>query len=817
MDKYFNKNETQSLLRYLGIKYDPENANEDGWLTISSPFRRDDNPSFSLNIYTGHFIDNATNWSGNIYDLIKKEFSCDFQEAKRLAYEHLGYSTSSNSQEAPQFESPTISDGRDNGSADADPLTNEQKERIKDARLELNNFNQFGFVKSYDLLDKNVLQRYGCGWEEYWDKPWLLLPYRTGCQMYRRENGDKVIRNFKGSKPGQCFFGEQQLNGRDTLMIAKSPREAMLLYQEYQDQADAVGLPSGEHSYLSDGQKEFLQQQDEHLDEIQIYMDCDTENARQTAEQLGQDVKQTVGDKCNVKLIDIYSSTNGRAKDARDAIAAGIEDFTSSTQRFHTIHCFWSFNDSGNLKINGTKLIKFWENNGFYSYRPSPNSDSILVRIQRNRIQQIKNTDLAYFTKECISALPKVFTDPVTHNTIDRDELEEKVFNKTHQMIQDRKLSWLSRREELPILRDTVNTAYFPFKNGVVEVTKDGMSIHSYEDLDGIVWESSIINHSISLSQVDKSFSFWRFLKMVCSTKDSSGNISTDQDHLQSLIAALGYMLHTYKDPANAKALILVDEFINSSNAEGGTGKSLLLRSLRHLRKQAFISGKSFDPAHRFAFQGVSLDDDIILIDDIKTTFQFDKLFNHIASDMEIENKNQASFVIPFKHAPKICIASNSPLQGDGASYWRRQIIIELKNIYGVKHRPIDDFGHRFFDDWDSKQWNIFYNIMLHCVQRFLKDGVSTYAPTYTENKLVKETSQDFVDYCDTHIQLDKEYDKKIMYHKVQRACPHFSYHQRTMTNWVNKWAEARGYIVHERPSNGRRFISFTKESNKEE
>jgi hypothetical protein len=37
---------------------------------------------------------------------------------------------------------------------------------------------------------------------------------------------------------------------------------------------------------------------------------------------------------------------------------------------------------------------------------------------------------------------------------------------------------------------------YFAFKNGVVEVTANDISITSYKDADGVFWDSEVNKHS---------------------------------------------------------------------------------------------------------------------------------------------------------------------------------------------------------------------------------------------------------------------------------------------------------------------------------
>lgn len=65
-----------------------------------------------------------------------------------------------------------------------------------------------------------------------------------------------------------------------------------------------------------------------------------------------------------------------------------------------------------------------------------------------------------------------------------------------------------------------------------------------------------------------------------------------------SLMAAIGYLLHQYKDPANPKIIVLIDQIIGEEETHnGGTGKSLLFKALSYMRNMVELSGKErFSP-----------------------------------------------------------------------------------------------------------------------------------------------------------------------------------------------------------------------------
>lgn len=63
--------EIKLILSALNITWPEKSVNKSGWVLIHSPFRKDKNPSFSLNIYKGCFKDFAyPEIKGDIVDLV---------------------------------------------------------------------------------------------------------------------------------------------------------------------------------------------------------------------------------------------------------------------------------------------------------------------------------------------------------------------------------------------------------------------------------------------------------------------------------------------------------------------------------------------------------------------------------------------------------------------------------------------------------------------------------------------------------------------------------------------------------------------------
>ena len=101
------------------------------------------------------------------------------------------------------------------------------------------------------------------------------------------------------------------------------------------------------------------------------------------------------------------------------------------------------------------------------------------------------------------------------------------------------------------------------FKNGVVKIGKKKVEFLSYIQVDGFVWQKHIIDRDYVHSD-DVSNDF----------KDLVSKVSNeDETRLKSLENTIGYLMHSFKDKTDQKAIILNDQEIND-DPNGGSGKS---------------------------------------------------------------------------------------------------------------------------------------------------------------------------------------------------------------------------------------------------
>jgi hypothetical protein len=313
----------------------------------------------------------------------------------------------------------------------------------------------------------------------------------------------------------------------------------------------------------------------------------------------------------------------------------------------------------------------------------------------------------------------------------------------------------------LEMLTDTKDKAFFPFKNGVVEISKTGIALKSYETIKKYVWKSQVIDHDFSMeeSKEIENFDFFKFLQNTCTEK----NKELDFNRFMALRYGLGYILHDYKRSFNKKALILSEASLDE-DPQGRTGKGLIMQAVGKLRKTVTLDGRLFRFDSVFCYQNVTLDTKILFFDDIKPNFDFRKLYSAITEGLSFEKKGKDRINLSPEESPKITLSTNYAIKGNSESDKGRKIEIELLCHYTSKDTPFKEFGRNFFDDgWKVKDWNLFYNTMFSCVSEFFVfDEMPEYnSETIEEKRLRLEFGNEFLEFMEELLNKIKETGQK--------------------------------------------------------
>lgn len=448
-------------------------------------------------------------------------------------------------------------------------------------------------------------------------------------------------------------------------------------------------------------------------------------------------------------------------------------------EKFNKVVPFFTKTKDGKISISNSLLIKFWEELG-YRKVVDENGDYILVVVKRNSIvKEIKEHQLRDEIRQYTTFKGQEF---LWAHYLDKEYVVKKLFESFHSLEMNRN----SGNEK---------TGYLFYENIIVEVSADKLELIEYEDFQGYVWELEILKREYIIKE-NKECVFWEFINIIANRED---------ERIKSLISIIGYLMHSYKDPSYAKAIILMDSEIDveCDEANGGTGKSLIGKAIGHVIPLLFIDGKIMKTQDKFRLSGLNSQHRIIFFDDVKKDFDFESLYPIITGDLYIEKKYKNAVVIPNKESPKILITSNYIVKGGGGNAEkRRKIEFEVSSYFKNELTPFEEFGHRFFDDWDKDEWIQFDNFMIRALQFYLKNGLIEPLPINIDyNRLKTETSVDFIDFMDASINKEREleckptseiivFDKVELFNEFVITNPSFSegITIKTLKRWINKY-----------------------------
>lgn len=330
------------------------------------------------------------------------------------------------------------------------------------------------------------------------------------------------------------------------------------------------------------------------------------------------------------------------------------EDVYNEIKEVSEAEDFWFINDKNKISVNPLKYKFFLERNGFKKHFPNESDKPQFVSIQSNKVK--------------LTSVSKI-KDFVLDYLMERKELDVWNYCANYQNLFSEQFLLMLESIDLIMLSDNRFTSYLAFKNGILEVTKDEVNLVDYIDVNGYIWDSHILDREyIPLENFENDY------------KTFINNISGGEPF--PIECTIGYLISTYKNRSNNKAVILNDEII-SDNPEGGTGKGLFVQGLSQIRNTSIIDGKQFDSKKSFAYQTVSLDTKILVFDDVKKNFDFEDKFSLVTEGMTLERKNKDAIKLNVHDSPKIVMSTNYAIKGEGNSHNRRRHEIEIAQYYG--------------------------------------------------------------------------------------------------------------------------------------
>ena len=500
------------------------------------------------------------------------------------------------------------------------------------------------------------------------------------------------------------------------------------------------------------------------------------------------------------KFFEDYQKTEKIKADLKKGKKEVIEKYGISEETFEELKetqehdHFWFFNEKGKAQIDLLKYKLFLERNGFKKFFPEECQKPNWVKIISNKVVETSVEKIKDFVLEYL---------------LNKGEIEVWKYCANYPYIFSDKLLLMLDSVSLMMLKDTKFKSYLAFKNGILEVTKNEVKLIDYIDVDGYVWQSQIIQRDFEISE-----------NLENEYKIFVNNISNKEPI--SIECVIGYLLSTYKNKMNNKAIILNDEVI-SENPEGGTGKGLFVQGLRQIRRVSILDGKTFDDKKSFPYQTVSPETQVLVFDDVKKNFDFESKFSLVTEGMTLERKNKDAIRLKVEDSPKMVISTNYAIKGEGNSHDRRRFELEIAQYYGKNLTPYEEFGKQLFDDWEEDEFLKFDNYMVYCLQSYLKNGlVPQNAKNLKMRKFIAETCMEFNEWIidNENCPIGIRNDKQQYFNKFTDEYQDFKkwLTRKKFNIWVQKYCSFKNIPYEEGNTHGQRWfvIGEQKEDNED-
>lgn len=470
-------------------------------------------------------------------------------------------------------------------------------------------------------------------------------------------------------------------------------------------------------------------------------------------------------------------------------------------------------------KFRYERCFQFLQNRGFYRYLNSAGTIQY-VRVEHPFIEIIpRHEDIRDFVKD--------FTREISN-----EEVLEMLHRGGPQFLGPEKLSNLRYVTPGfdPPRRDR---QYFYFKDSFWEVRENEIKPCDYASITHQLWSSQrhaiaakrtarLINvqhdkendtYSYTLSSSGQDCHFLRFLENASNftwRKEKKGEEISEHDrqenaaHLVSKLCAIGFLMMGVKDRNVAKAVVAMDgKQSEVGDSNGRSGKSLIGTLFEEIKSTAYINGKYKDiEGDQFLWNDVTEKTEVVVIDDVRTNFSLEFLFGNITGNWMVNYKGGGRATFSFSESPKIYITTNHALNGEGSSYMDRQWRIAFSDYYNDKHKPIDDFGILFFDDWDYDQWNLTWNLLAECVQLYLRFGVVQAPGERIEKRQMRQfMGESFIAWADEYFSDENNRNIRLTRKQVQENFYEYDPQQRKYTSTtifkkkLKKYCEWKGYI----------------------
>jgi DNA primase len=399
------------------------------------------------------------------------------------------------------------------------------------------------------------------------------------------------------------------------------------------------------------------------------------------------------------------------------------------------------------LVINKVRFVELLKHFGYSRYTIEGSEAHTFVRINDNLIDHVKQQEIIDHLEDFINT--DYNFEGAGCTITDAEMLMNKFLDGIRSYFNADIFARVRNSDKIIVSKDTKDTTYFYYENGFVEINANGWELKPYNQMDGGIWARQMVDREFmavdpnamgGTTIPDRKFGVFAHFVWCIAGKDPG--------RFLDLCAIIGYSVHDYYE-YKLKAINLTDSSL-SSESDGRSGKTLLLKMLANVRNITEINGKEFKSDDKGKYSEVDIYTQLVGINDIinkgRYKFRFDDLFNDVTEGCMVKKL----YMDPFRKWLKIWILSNAPLEVHGGSQRDRIIEFELSQHFSTKHSPEDEYGIWLGRDFDQKEWHYYDNFMCYCSSLFHMNGLSQPKNiNLEERKLKSETNEYFIEFME--------------------------------------------------------------------
>lgn len=438
---------------------------------------------------------------------------------------------------------------------------------------------------------------------------------------------------------------------------------------------------------------------------------------------------------------------------------------------------FWVERETKNgrrtYEIDTEYLFHFLQLHGFYILHDENSDEPVFIHFDGNVVRSVTPRDIRAYVRRWASGEGSTQHHDVRNMILNTPRLSPVAL----EALQETECDFTSY---------TPDSQLFFFRNGMVNVTADGLDWRpkKQQDFKGYVWEENVLKHDyrdlppmfdvkvrldennepvydLSINAYRSSFFcylinssriYWRkeMEQRFHSKEEREGyqkahrfdiageglketEIEEQRLCLLSKMFALGYVLHLYKSPDRAWALMAMDAKIGENDeCNGRSGKSFFFSFVRTMMKTVYKGARSGNPTKNDHWlDNVSQFTQLLQIDDLDERTPTRDFYDIVTGPMTVNPKSNHIFTIPFSKSPKIAFTTNYVPNDFDPSSDARLIYMVYSDYYHQKTsendyletRSIrDDFGKALYmEDYTEEEWTADFVFALQCVQFYLR------------------------------------------------------------------------------------------------